>query len=849
MFIKRTLILILVFCVSISIFAQNITSPQEFLGYKIGTDKKLADTKEIFSYFKKLSEESERIIVNNLGKTTEGNDFYLAVISSRENLRNIEGILKVHNKLADPRGTDEREFSRLKEEAKTIIEINCAIHSTEIASTQMSMKLAYTLASTNDNKILDYLDNVVLLLVPIHNPDGHQMVTDWYEKYVGTEYEGCRMPWLYHKYVGHDNNRDWYYFSQKETQITVRKIYNVWHPMIIVDMHQMGNTGARMFVPPFTDPIEPNVDPIITQNISTLGTYITAELTSQGKRGVVYHTGFDAWTPARAYMHYHGGIRILTEAASARIASPVIIKPENIRQGYKTSKWNFPLPWEGGRWSIGDIVDYEFSTAMAVLKHASNNRDFWVNNFYRIGKNAVNFNGEPFAYIIPEKQKSIPELIKMLNVLQTGEVEINVTTEEFEYDGYKFEEGTYVIFSAQPYGAFARALLSKQLYPEIRDYPNGPLKRPYDATAHNLPLLMGVNVIEAKDGFDVKFKRIDKIGFPSGKFITSGEDIFGYINEYFSNEDVRMLNRLLKHDNRVYWLATDVELNGDKLKSGSLFIPAQPNITNFLKGLCSELPVDIKGIGEEFNFIGYEIEKPRVGMYKSHTASMDEGWTRFVLDQYEFDYNSIFNDEIRKGDLENLYDIIIIPDINERSIINGISDRFMPPEYAGGIGEAGLDNLKKFVQNGGTIVGLNNSCDFLINNFWLSVTNITNRIKSSEFYIPGSILKLLLNENHPLAFGLGREINVMFYYSPVFESEEGDVIGKYPPSNPLLSGWIQGEDYIVNKSAILETEYGEGKIILIGFRPQYRAQSEGSFKILFNSIFYSSADLINEIER
>jgi len=837
---KTVLLLLLIFGVS---FAQKITSPKDFLGFSIGEDRKLADTQEIFAYFHKISEQSDRILLKNLGKTTMGNDFLLAIISSEDNIKNIDRILEIQQKLADPRKVEGNELEELIACGKSIVEINCSIHSTEIAATQLSMKLAYDLISSEDEDVLEILKNVILLLVPIHNPDGHQMVVDWYEKYIGTKYEGCRMPWLYHKYVGHDINRDWYYFSQAETRLTVEKIYNIWHPMVIVDMHQMGSTGARLFVPPFTDPIEPNVDPILVQNINIMGTYIAGELISKDKGGVVFNTIFDAWSPSRAYMHYHGGIRILTETASANIATPINIDFNDIKSDYKKTAWNFPLLWEGGEWKIKDILDYEYIAAMGMLKNVSNNREYWLRSFYNVGKNALNYKKEPYAYVIPLEQKSIPEMIKMLKVLRIGDVEIHIAKEDFRIEGYKFKKGTFIIYSAQPYGSFARALLSAQKYPEIRLYENGPLKRPYDATAHNLPLLMGVNVIEVKSQFDVNSEKIDEIRYPEGKLMVLGTEIFGFINRYKSNFDALLVNRLLKEKISPYWLASDIQIDNEKFNRGSIFIPYSSETEILLKNISDELPVNIKSVSDKFRINGFKINKSRIGLYKGYTASMDEGWTRWVLDQYEFGYESLFGEDIRKGNLNKRFDVIIIPDISGNRIINGISEKYIPPEYSGGIGEVGLNNLKKFLEKGGSIVGLNGASDFLIKNFWLNVSNVVERIDKLKFYIPGSILKILLNENHPIAFGLDREINGLFYYSPIFETDEGQVVGKYPPSNPLLSGWLEGEKYVINKSAIVETNYGDGKIILIGFKPQYRGQSEDSFRILFNSIFYSNAEL------
>jgi len=363
-------IIILLIFISFQISFAQIQSPEDYLGYKVGTAKKLANMHQIIDYFQQIDAASDRIVVEEVGKTTEGNPFIVAYITSVDNHQNLGQYRHYQQLLADPRKTSDEEAEKMIADGKAIVMINCSIHATEIGACQMSMQLAYDLATKEDLTTREILDNVILLLIPMHNPDGIQMVVDWYKKYLGTEYEGGRMPWLYHKYVGHDNNRDWYMFTQIESQLTI-KVHNTWHPQVVVDMHQMGNRGARLFVPPYVDPYEPNVDPIIRQQVAMMGTFIATELTAQGKAGVIHSNRFDAWTPARAYHHYHGGIRILTECASARIATPINIKFKDLSNSVKQPSVKMPLPWKGGEWTLADIVDYDYFAAKAALTNAA----------------------------------------------------------------------------------------------------------------------------------------------------------------------------------------------------------------------------------------------------------------------------------------------------------------------------------------------------------------------------------------------------------------------------------------------------------------------------------------------
>jgi hypothetical protein len=819
----------------------EIPKPEEVLGFKVGTDRKIADMHQIVDYFRRLDRASNRIVVREVGKSTLGNPFIVAIITSAENHKNLEKYRSYQQLLADPRKISDREAERAIADGKAVVMINCSIHATEIGASQMSIELAYDLATKNDEKTREILDNVILLLVPMHNPDGLQMVVDWYKKNLGTKYEGSRMPWLYHKYVGHDNNRDWYMFTQIESRLTI-KIHNAWHPQVILDMHQMGSQGARIFVPPYVDPFEPNVDPILMQEVAMMGTFIASELTAEGKAGVMHSNRYDAWTPARAYHHYHGGIRILTELASARIATPITIKFEDLAEYAKKSSVRMPLPWKGGKWTLKDIVDYDYSAARAVLTNAARLRENWLRNFYKIHKKAVNRAKPPFAFIIPRKQKDFSTTVKMMNVLQTGGVEIHKAKESFWADGHQYPEGAYIVYTAQPYGGFAKALLEKQVYPDIREYPNGPLKTPYDVVAHTLPLLMGVDVTQIDKSFKSESALMSKINSPQGR-VDVADNAFAYLWGHATNDDVVALNRLMGKGYRVLWNSEPFEASGKIYPPGTMIVQNRKGLINDLKSIVKDLSVHFKGLMVKPEINAFELKKVRLGLYKSWTASMDEGWTRWVLEQYEFSYESVYDKDIKRGNLNKDFDIIIFPDLRERFIMNGIPEGNLPPEYTGGIGEVGTKNLKEFIQNGGALITLNSASEFPMKQFYLNIENSVKNVDRKSFFVPGSILKALNDTHHPIAYGYQRDGAIFFRRSPVFSVKEGKSVVKYPVHDPLLSGWVNGEQYIYNKSAVVDIPLGKGKIILIGFPVLYRGQAHATFRILFNSIYYGAAVL------
>jgi hypothetical protein len=820
--------------------AAQVTSPEQFLGFKPGTEKKLADMNQVVEYFRMLDGQSGRILVQEVGKTTEGNPFIVAIITSEKNQKNLEKYRTYQQLLADPRKITEKEANNMIADGKSVVMINCSIHATEIGANQMSMELAYDLATKNDRATTEILDNVILLLTPMHNPDGIKMVVDWYRKHVGTKYEGGRMPWLYQKYVGHDNNRDWYMFTQKETQLTL-KVHNAWHPQVIVDMHQMGSRGARLFVPPYVDPYEPNVDPILRQQVAMMGTFMASELTAQGKGGVIHSSQYDAWTPARAYHHYHGGIRILTEAASARVATPIEIEFEDLSEQVKTPSVRMPLVWKGGKWSLRDIMDYDYAAAQAVLTNAARLRENWLRNFYRIHKKAVNRSEPPFAFIVPAEQRDLSTAVKMLNVLKMGAVEIHRAADSFDVEGHTYPAGSFILYMDQPYGGFAKALLEKQVYPEIRETPGGPLKTPYDVVGHTLPLLMGVDVVQAEKPFQVDSVLISEITAPKGE-LEAVESAYGYAWGHATNDDMVALNRLATKGHTVFWTAERFEANGKTYPEGTMIVKSRGDLQDDLNSIIQDLWVQFDGLWAEPKVKMLALKEPRVGLYKSWTASMDEGWTRWVLEQYEIPFKSVFDKDIRKGSLKDMFDVIVIPDLRERAIINGVSEADVPPEYAGGIGEVGGKNLNDFVKNGGTVITLNGGADFAIKNLNLAVENSVEGLDRREFFIPGSILKALNDTSHPIAYGYGRVSALFFRRSPAFSVNEGRSVVKYP-SHSLLSGWVTGEEKLAIKSAIVDVPCGEGKVILIGFPVVYRGQAHATFRYLFNAIYYGPAAL------
>jgi Zinc carboxypeptidase len=744
--------------------AGGVPAPEDVLGFRPGDDRKLASWAQTVEYFRRLAASSPRVRVEELGKTTLGAPFVLATISSPENIARLETYKDIQRRLADPRKIGgEVKAEGLISNGKAVVLITCGVHSTEVGSYLSGMLIAHRLASSDDPEVRKILDETIVLLVPSLNPDGVDIVKNWYDKTLGTPYEGTSPPELYHKYVGHDDNRDWYAFTQVETQLTVDKVHNVWHPQIVHDIHQQGAYGSRLFLPPYMKPVEPNVPRQLVEGYTELGRFIADNMMKAGYKGITWDSTYDAWTPSRAYSHYHGGVRMLSETASVNLATPITVKPEQLRagEGYDARKVtpNFPVLWPGGEWHLRDITDYMTTAAFELLKHAAANREAWLRRFYSIGREAVRPRrpGELQGFRIPLGDRGVA----LANILKRGGAEIEVFSGATRPT--RSRPPDMFVRMAQPYGAFAKALLEAQRYPDLRD-PEGHPIPPYDVTAHTLSLLMGVGV----EPVYRPVRAVSKI-------------------------------RISADTTSPSWLAQSSTVAGSR----------------------------------------------RVALYKSHVPSMDEGWTRWVLEkQALIKYASVEDEEIRAGNLRAKYDAVVIPDQSPRAILEGYRKGSMPDELTGGLGKEGVRALREFVEQGGTLVTLNDASDFAIEQLGLPLRDVTEGLKRTEFYCPGSILRTVLDTTHPLARGMARESIAWFEDSPAFELKGGaaaasrvKIIARYPDSGtPLLSGWLLGAEKIRGKAALVEVGLGKGRVYLFGFRPQYRGQSLATYPLLLNAV-------------
>jgi len=828
--------------------ANDITPPDRFFGFRLGTDRELARWDKIVEYFELLDEQSDRIQVTDLGPSTEGHPYLLVIISSPENMANLERLREVNLRIQNPR-TPESEVKALIGEGKAVVSQSFGLHATEVAAAQTAPELAYDFLTRDDEETMRILDNTILLMFPCFNPDGQIMVTDWYYKNKGTEYEGVGLPWLYHKYVGHDNNRDGDFLNMIEAVYNAKILYRDWKPEAYVDHHQMGSYGARFYVPPYSEPIRPYADPLMWREISWYGAHIAYKLEENGKAGVLNAGQYPGWghfgwhwiTP------FHNIAGMLTESASASLASPLYLHPEQLKGGARglpeyRAQSNMPDVWPGGWWRLRDIVEQQKIAAWAIQDLAARNKETVLWNGYLKAKRQTErgAQGFPKAYVIPTTQHDPLTATKMINTLLMSDVEIQKADRAFSADGRSYEAGSYVVSLAQPKMGLIRNLLGETHYPDntwTRGRDGAPL-RPYDTATHTMAEFMGVRVDAVDEAVD-DFQKLSSAVPTTGSVAAGGSR---FVLDGRENASFKAVNLLLDRgiDVRRVDRATDGLNPGDFIVSRA----------DGLEDVAEATGTDFKPLSREPRSGIHDVERRRVGMYQRYRGgNIDEGWTRFLLEQFAFPYTSLMDAEIKAGNLEESYDVIVLPHDSTAMITGekepprpGRPPQVYPPEYMTGIGEDGTEALESFVDNGGTLVALGGATDFAIEKFGLNVRNVLENVSSKEFYCPGSTLKVRFDNDDPLAYGMPDEGLVLFWSNAAFEitpsrgNDRYRTPVRYVDRDILKSGWLIGEKHLSKKDAMVSAGVGKGHVVLIGFRTQHRAQTHGTFKLLFNTM-------------
>jgi hypothetical protein len=819
--------------------AQTVPSPESVLGHKPGDDFYLANYQESRDYFRRLAATSNRIKLITVGKTTRGLDWEIAIISSPANLAALDRNKQISQRLARGRGLDDAAAHALAREGKAIVHIDGGLHSTEVAGAQQSILLAYKLVSTQGDPDIDaILDNVILMLWPTLNPDGQEEVVSWYRKNLGTPFEVSPLPDLYQEYVGHDNNRDGYMNNMLESRNVTRTELE-WDPVIFYCHHQTAPFPTRIFIPPFTEPISSNIHPLMARWLNVLGIDMAAYLDEHGMPGAVHRVGFDNWYPGFLdFTHiFRNSIAFFTETALYSYATPHFYTVNDFprdRQGLRSDIF-YASPWKGGWWRLGDAVRYMLGASMSVLDTAAKYRETLLYNRYQAARdNMERFRQEPpYAYVIPREQRDAPTAAILIDKLLINGIEVHQAVQPFAANGREYANA-WVVLMDQPFSPLVKELFEAQQWPDLRTTPNGPPTRPYDVAGWTLPMQMGVEVASVLTPVTAQQRAVlrpisEATATPPAGAVQGTGAVFTLSRN--TNASFKALNEALAAGGQASFSKGDIVLWGlDATRAAAL---ARKHAVTMQA--VAKAPADASST-----------KKPRLGLYRPWAPSIDEGWTRWILEEYGFTPVTLRNGDVQAGHLRERFDSILIADASQRSIMEGYAAGTIPGEYAGGIGEPGAEALRNFVREGGTLIAFNNATLFAIEQFHLPVTNLLAGLTPEQFYCSGSLLRVELRDTaHAAVQGLPREPIVMFERGPAFETKSGfrgTVLASYPRDrNPLESGYLLHPERIQGKAAALEVFYGEGRVYLFGFRPQWRGQSHGTYKFFFNAIYDSPA--------
>ena len=852
--VALTVLLVAPSLAPVDLGAQAIPSPEEFFGHQMGADRQLARWDRLVAYYDTLGALSDRLVVDHVGPSTRGNPFLVIYASSPENLANLDELKRRNAILQDPRGQPESAIDDAIANGKVVFVQSYALHSTEVAASQSAAEIMYLFATRQDDGMSEILDETVSIIIPGFNPDGINIVTDWYDRWVGTDYEGSAPPELYHHYIGHDNNRDAFMQNTVESRYAAEIMFREWTPQAFIDHHQMGAYTARIYLPPYAEPIRPAGDPLVWREMAWYGAHMAYKMDEEELPGAIGaaiysgwgHFGFHWITP------FHNIAGMLTESASARLATPLYVHPDQLGGSRQLPEYEeqttFPSPWPGGWWHVRDIVERQIVATFSPLELAAKNRETVLRNAYHKASRQTERGreGEIKAFVIPATQHDPLTMQKMVNKLLAQGITVERAARDFEHEGRAYAGGTYVVSMAQPKRGVIRWLLGRTHYPDnsyTRDRDGEPI-RPYDMSTDNLAEFMGVRVDPVQTPVETSLARV-AMGLSTSGTVAPGAN--GYVLDGRLNDSFEAVNRLLEAGATV----RRAEADGEGFRQGDFLVPASAD-GDLVRRIADETGVDFASLEADATASSHAIGPQRIAMYQRYYGgNMDEGWTRWLLEDFAFEFTSIMDEEILSGNLHQRWDVILLPADSKEAMTGAFSDGprdDVPPEYRSGFGQEGVQALKAFVDNGGTLVTFAQAGDLVLDEFDVPVRNAVAGLSGDDFWSPGSTLRIDVNTDHPYAYGMPEDALATFLaggqvYETVPGARSADVerIATYVGRDILQSGWLLGEEAIANKAAAVAVRQGEGSILMLGFRAQHRAQTHGTYKLLFNALVERSA--------
>jgi hypothetical protein len=929
----------------------KVTTPLEQFGFNLGDDYCLTNYTQLVAYWQKLAAESDRIKLETIGQTEEGRDIIMAIVTSPKNHRHLARHKENSKRLALADGLDETEAKKIAAEGKAVVWIDGGLHANETLGAQQLMETVYQLVSQDDAETRRFLNDVIVLFCCV-NPDGMELVSNWYMREPDPKKRSLGgLPRLYQKYIGHDNNRDFYMVTQKETEAICRVFYQDWFPQIVYNHHQTGPVGTVLFAPPFRDPFNYNFDPLVPVGIDLVGAAMHSRFIAEGKPGATMRKGanYSTWFNGglRTGVYFHNMIGLLTET----IGSPTPMEiPFNLQRQLASADLPFPITPQS--WHFRQSVDYSVTANRAVIDVASRHREQFLYNIYRMGRNSIERGNrdhwtikpqriaaaksamdrtssisnsgrpgrnervesrpgsdggefsaqdappksgdestsgtslparrgsnvfkdvlrdpefrDPRGYVIPADQSDFLTCTKFVNTLIKNGIVVHRATSIFEVGGKTYPAGSYVVKCAQAFRPHILDMFEPQDHPDDFQYPGGPPIPPYDSSGWTLALQMGVAFDRIMDGFDGPFERIEGQAKPPSGAVPKANGAAGFLVSHRVNDSFIAMNRLLRDGEQVSWLKSAVEIGGKHYPPGTLFIPQGSATAPKLQKIADEVGLTFEPIAERPACESIKLKQPRIALWDTYGGSMPSGWVRWILERFDFDFHVVYAPELDRGDLASRYDVLILPGtaIPDAARGSGGGNResrlpdaaSIPAEYHERLGRISSDKtmpqLKKFVEEGGTIIAIGASVGPLARQLELPVANALVERKddgteqalgSTKFYVPGSILRMRVDNDNPHAFGLGDHADVYFQNNTVLRlkpeaNREGvKAIAWFDEEKPLRSGWAWGQHYLRDGVAAVEATLGKGTVVLFGPEITFRAQPHGTFKFLFNSIYY-----------
>jgi Zinc carboxypeptidase len=911
--------------------APKVTPPQDQFGWAIGDDYRLVNYTQYEQYLKKLDVQSERMIVTDIGKTEEGRTEYTAIITSPENQRKLPLIKEANRKLALADALTDDQARVLARDAKIVVWIDGGLHATEVLGAQQTIETIYRLNTKSDPETLRILNDVVILVTLI-NPDGMELVSDWYMRDADEKKRSTNgVPRLYQKYIGHDDNRDFYMMNMSESANANKVMYREWFPAIMYNHHQTGPAGAVLFAPPFRDPFNYHFDPLVVLGIDTVGSAIHTRLAAEGKPGAVMRsaTNYSTWFNGgiRTTSYFHNQIGILTET----IGNPTPVEIPFVLD-MQLPRADVPYPIQPRTFHFKEAIEYSVTNNYAILDIASKRHEDFLYNMYKMAKNAIDkgnrdnwtihpqriaaartaieaaqgrsdspenigpraalggrgggggrggapvaiYNSvlhdpkmrDPRGFILPSDQPDFLTATKFVNILIKAGVVAHRATAPFTVAGKQYPAGSYVFKAAQPFRAHLMDMFEPQDHPDDIPYPGGPPRPPYDVTGYNIAYSMGIKYDRILDGFDGPFEKIpDLAPVPKGN-VAQAAAAGGYLVSHEVNDAFVAVNRLLKANEDVYWLKSAVNANGKQYPVGTMYVTAKATTLPILQKLATDKGLTFDAVPSKPAGDSMKLKPVRIGLWDQYGGSMPSGWTRWLFEQYEFPFEVVFPQTLDAGNLNAKFDVLVFVDgaIPLRDGAAGGGGGFgaqpaadtIPADFRGWLGRVTVaktvPELKKFAENGGTIITIGSSTalgyhlGLPVKNALVEIVNAVERpLPREKYFVPGSILEARVDNTNPLAYGMSEHAMVFYDESPAFRLQPEAAlkgvkpVAWYESPTPLRSGWAWGQQYLDQAVSIIEAPVGKGHVVLFGNEVNWRAQPHGTFKLLFNGIYYGSA--------